>query len=204
MSAGAASLVTTALPVGNPDSLTAVFTATAGNTFAGSTSSPFSYTVTQASTTTVLGTPTPASPQFVGTSVTLHATVSSSVSGTIAGTVQFKSGTTGIGSPQTLNAGAASLTTTGLPIGSPDSLTAVFTPTSGGNFATSTSDPVSYTVQPPERDHNGRSLPSPGSPQLAGTSVTLSATVTSRHTRGPSPGRCSSSPAAAPSEALRP
>jgi hypothetical protein len=178
VSAGAASLVTTALPVGNPDSLTAVFTATAGNTFAGSTSSPFSYTVTQASTTTVLGTPTPASPQFVGTSVTLHATVSSLVSGTIAGTVQFKSGTTGIGSPQTLNAGSASLTTTGLPIGSPDSLTAVFTPTSGGNFATSTSDPVSYTVNALNATTTVLTA-FPGSPQLAGTSVTLSASVTS-------------------------
>ncbi len=178
LSAGAASLVTTALPVGAPDSLTAVFTPTGGTGYAASTSAPVSYTVNQASTTTVLATPTPASPQFVGTSVTLNATVTSGVSGTITGTVQFLSGDTDIGSPQTLSAGAASLVTTALPVGAPDSLTAVFTPTAGGNYATSTSAPVSYTVNPLNSTTTVLTA-SPASPQLSGTSVTLNATVTS-------------------------
>ena len=178
VSSGAASLVTTALPVGAPDSLTAVFTSTADNTFAGSTSSPVSYTVNPASTATVLAAPTPTGPQFVGTAVTLHATVTSGAAGTITGSVQFKSGSTSIGTAQTVTAGAASLTTTALPVGSPDSLTAVFAPTPGSNFATSTSTAVDYTVNPLNTTSIALTA-SPESPQLSGSSVTLSATVTS-------------------------
>ena len=179
VSGGAASLTTTALPVGAPDLLTAVFTPT-GDLYAGSTSTSVNYTVQQADTTTTLATPTPPSPVYVGSSVDLSATVTSTVSGTIAGTVQFESGGDPVGSPQTVTGGAASLTTTALPIGNPDVLTAVFTPSAGGNFATSTSTSVDYTVKALNATTTTLSPPpSPASPVTFGTSVTLSATVTS-------------------------
>ena len=179
VSGGAASLTTTALPVGAPDTVTAVYLPTAGNSFATSTSTSVDYTVQPAGTTTTLEPPTPTSPVYVGTSVTLNATVASSVSGTITGTVQFVSGTTDIGGSQTVSAGAASLTTTALPVGAPDSLTAVFTPSNGTNYATSTSTPVTYTVQPLNATTTVLATPTPASPQLSGASVTLGATVNS-------------------------
>jgi Bacterial Ig-like domain (group 3) len=179
VTSGAASLTTTALPVGTPDSLTAVYLPTGGNGFETSTSNPVTYTVSPASTTTTLGTPSPVSPQYVGSAVTLTATVTSTVSGTIAGSVQFYSGNTAIDLPRAVSAGSATLTTSALPVGSPDSLTAVYLPTGGGNYATSTSNPVTYTVQPLNSTTTTVGTPTPASPQLSGTAVTVSASVTS-------------------------
>ena len=98
-----------------------------------------------ASTTTTLETPTPASPQNAGTSVTLTATVTDA---SAPGSVQFESGGDPVGSPQPVVDGTATLTTTALPTGT-DSLTAVYTPTTGAAFTGSTSTPVSYTVNAP-------------------------------------------------------
>ena len=100
---------------------------------------------TPATTTTTLETPTPASPQNPGTSVTLTANV---VDSSAPGTVQFESGGTPVGSPQAVTNGTATLTTTALPVGT-DSLTAVYTPTTGAAFSGSTSSPVSYTINAP-------------------------------------------------------
>ena len=99
----------------------------------------------QATTTTTLETPTPASPQNAGTSVTLTATVADA---SAPGTVQFESGGSPVGSPQPVTNGTATLTTTALPAGS-DSLTAVYAPTTGAAFAGSTSNPVSYVINAP-------------------------------------------------------
>jgi hypothetical protein len=76
------------------------------------------------------------------------------------GTVQFYSGTTAIGSPATVSDGVASLTTSALPTGT-DTLSAVFTPTTGAAFSGSTSNTVTYVVNTPP-------------PPPAGGTVTLS------------------------------
>ena len=94
---------------------------------------------TPSSTTTTL-TPSPASPQVSGTNVTLQATVSPPV----PGTVQFEVGGSDIGSPVTVSAGAASLSTTTLPTGS-DSLSAVFTPAQFYDYTGSTGT-ASFTI----------------------------------------------------------
>ena len=170
VTSGVATLTTTALPAGT-NAVTAVFTSTSGNGYASSSSSSLSYDITAIPTTTVLATPTPASPQPFGTSVSLSATVSPAASGT----VQFEVGTTAIGSPVTVTAGAASTSTSTLPVGT-DSLTAVFTPTAGSNYASSTSTAVSYVIQAIPTS-TVLATPTPASPQFAGTPVTLTATV---------------------------
>jgi hypothetical protein len=82
-----------------------------------------------------------ASPAVAGSAVTLITTVTPA---TAPGTVQFKDGTTNIGTPATVNNGTAS-TTTLLSAGSRQ-LTAVFSPTDPATFNPSTSPPVSLTV----------------------------------------------------------
>jgi hypothetical protein len=126
-------------------------------------------------TTTTLAT-VPSSPQVAGTSVTLTATVSPSA----PGSVQFEYGTgtpTLIGSPVTVSGGTASIAPTTLPVGT-DSLSAVFTPTSGSGFVGSTGT-ASFTVKAAKLTKTKTKLKtSPASPQVPGTSVTLTATVT--------------------------
>ncbi|HEX6360858.1 Ig-like domain-containing protein [Actinophytocola sp.] len=86
----------------------------------------------------------PSAPVSQGTPVTLTATVTPS---SAAGTVQFKNGTTNVGSPVAVSGGTASLTTSALPVGA-NSLTAVFTGSSA-NISGSTSPAVSYQVTAP-------------------------------------------------------
>ena len=168
VSGGTASLVTAALPVGAPDNLSAVFSPT-GTGYAGSTGTT-TFTVSPISTTTTLTT-TQSSPQPAGTSITLHAAVTSGV----AGTVQFEVGTTPIGGPVTVSGGAASTSTSALPAGV-DSLTATFSPTNTGAYQTS-SDTISFTVTAsPTTTTLTTTQPSP---QPVSSSVTLNAAVTS-------------------------
>jgi hypothetical protein len=104
------------------------------------------YSPLAATTTTLSISPTsPASPQPLGTSVTLNATVADA---SAPGTVTFESGGTAVGSAQPVVNGTASLTTTALPVGT-DSLTAVYAPTTGAAFSGSTSNTVSYTITAP-------------------------------------------------------
>ena len=165
--AGQAQTSTTTLPTGT-DSLSAVFTPSAGSTYAGSTGTA-SFTVTPLTATTTTLTASPASPQLFGTSVTLTATVSP----TASGSVQFEVGTTDIGTPVTVVAGQAQTSTTTLPVGT-DSLNAVFTPTAGNGYLGSTGDRLVHGS--PLATTTSLSL-SPASPQYSGTSVTLTATV---------------------------
>jgi len=168
VSGGTAVLITTALP-GGTQNLTAVYS---GDTnFTTSTSAPVSFTVNPATSTIVLT--TSASPSTFGASVTLTATVSSAVTGTSTGTVTFKSGTTVIGSPVAVSGGTAALVTTALPTGT-QSLTAVYS--GDADFATSTSAPVSFTVNPAT---STTVLTTSASPSAFGASVTLTATVSS-------------------------
>jgi hypothetical protein len=86
----------------------------------------------------------PASPVTAGTEVTLTATVAPTAA---AGTVEFRRGSTPIGSSPVAG-GAATLATTALPVGT-HALTAVFTPTDSTSYTGSTSAAVSYTVNAP-------------------------------------------------------
>ena len=167
VSGGTAVLITTALP-GGTQNLTAVYS---GDTnFTTSTSAPISFTVNPATSTTVLT--TSASSSTFGASVTFTATVSSAAAGTLTGTVTFKSGTTVIGSPVAVSGGTAVLITTALP-GGTQNLTAVYS--GDTDFATSTSVPVSFTVNPAT---SATVLTTSASPSTFGQSVTLTATIT--------------------------
>jgi hypothetical protein len=164
VSGGIATLTTAALPLGS-DSLSAVFTPANGD-YTGSTGTAL-FDVLAPTTTTL--TVSPASPQQVGTAVTLMATVTAGV----AGTVQFELGSTDLGSPVAVSGGVATFTTSSLPIGD-DSLKAVFTPTSSTDA--SSTGTASFVVQ---AIPTSTSLTvSPASPQKFGTAVTLTATVT--------------------------
>ncbi len=140
-SSGAATLATTALPVGG-NSLTASYGVTAK--YAASTSTATTATVTAATTTTTLSaSPTSAS---YGQSVTLTATVTSS-GGTPTGTVTFYDGSTSLGTGTLNSSGVATLlATTSLPVGS-DSVTAGYNATT--DYAASVSSAVTLTMIPP-------------------------------------------------------
>ncbi|MGO9027429.1 MAG: beta strand repeat-containing protein [Acidimicrobiales bacterium] len=168
VSAGVATYVASALPVGTDD-LSAAFTPTLPDAYAGSTGTD-TFTVTAIPTATTLSA-SPPSPRFAGTPVTLTATVSPAASGT----VQFEVGPTDLGSPVTVSGGTATSTSSSLPVGV-DSLSAVFTPASGSGYAGSTGT-ASFTVEPLTATSTSLST-SPASPQVVGTAVTLTATVT--------------------------
>jgi hypothetical protein len=139
VSAGKATLATSFTTAGSA-AITAAFVPTTATAFTDSTSAPITVTVTQATTTTTL-TASAASVK-VGASVTLTATLAPTAA---VGTVQFKNGTTAIGTPVMVASGKATLTTTFAAAGSPV-LTAVFTPTSTASFTASTSKSVTLTV----------------------------------------------------------
>jgi hypothetical protein len=166
VSAGIASITTTALPIGT-NTVVATFTSTADSGY-GPSMGTVSYTITKITTTTTL-TATPASPQYVGTSVTLKATVTPSGA---PGTVKFTVGPTTLGT-KAVSGGVASITTTALPVGA-DTITAAFTPSSG-NYAGSTGT-ASFTVNPVTVTTTTLTA-TPASPQYVGTVVTLKATV---------------------------
>jgi hypothetical protein len=84
----------------------------------------------------------PASSVIEGTEVALTAAVTPAEA---AGTVQFKDGTTDIGTPVLVTKGTASGTTSTLAVGS-HQLTAVFTPTDPAVYGPSTSPPVTFVV----------------------------------------------------------
>lgn len=122
--------------------LTATLTGSAATNYVFVVSGTPTLNIVQASSLTTLSV-TNAQPSL-GSSVTLSATVSSSVSGAPppSGTVTFYSGTASIGSA-TLVAGAASLVTTSLPAGS-QSITAVYQ--GSLDYSASTSAPFAVNV----------------------------------------------------------
>lgn len=123
--------------------------------------------------TTVLAV-TPSSPQNIDTPLTLTATVTSTA--TVAGTVQFKDGTTNLGTPVAVTAGSASLTTSSLTGGS-HTLTAEFIPTSAASIAGSTSNAVPFTIDAPAQATTTTLSSGPAAPTTADV-VSLTATVT--------------------------
>jgi Big-like domain-containing protein len=137
LSAATATFTTTKLTVGT-HSITAVYS---GDTnFAGSTSPALSQAVNKAaSTTSVVSS---VNPSALGQAVKFTATVKPATSGTPTGTVTFNDGTTVLGTGK-LSGGKATLTTSGLALGS-HSITASY----GGdaNFTASTSATLTQTV----------------------------------------------------------
>ncbi len=165
---GSASFTTSALTTGS-HSITAVYGG--DSNFSGSTASPSTQAVNQASSTTALvASPNPAT---FGQSVTFTATVTAVApgSGTPTGTVTFKDGSTIIGSAS-LSSGSASFTTSALTTGS-HSITAVY----GGdsNFSGSTSGAATQTVN---QASSITALVASPNPSTFGQSVTFTATVT--------------------------
>ena len=140
------------------------------NTSAGTWSVTYP-TPTALSTTTTLTT-VQTSPQVSGTSVTLDATVSPPV----PGTVQFEVGTTDIGTPVAVSGGAASTSTTSLPVG-PDSLSAVFTPAQFYDYTGSTGT-TPFTITGAAATATTTALGVNPTSAAADTPVALTATVT--------------------------
>jgi autotransporter-associated beta strand protein len=169
VSSGVATLPTTMLTMGT-NSITAVYQ---GDTnFKTSTSPAVTATVNQASTTTLMASPTTPAP-VTGQTVTLTATVTASTgTGTPTGSVQFFSGSTLLGTQPLDTTGTATLQTTSLQAGTP-SLTAVYSGDS--TFAGSTSTPVVLTVAKADTSTTASVSPNPSN---AGATVTLTATVT--------------------------
>jgi hypothetical protein len=116
--------------------------AQAGNADYSAATATQSFQVTGAATTTTLKAPASAA---VGDSVTLTATVASTA-GVPAGSVTFFNGSTSLGVGTLNGSGVATLATTALPAGT-DTATATYT--AAGNFAASTSSPVTLTISAP-------------------------------------------------------
>jgi hypothetical protein len=164
LSGGSASLTTASLTAGS-HSITASYGGDA--TFAGSTSSPITQTVNQASTTTALA--SSLNPSSSGQSVTFTATVTPSLGPT--GTVQFFDGGNSLGTVA-LSGGSASLTTAALAAGT-HSITATYS--GNTNFSGSTSSPP--LAQAVGVVGTATALTSSLDPSVFGQSVTFTATV---------------------------
>ena len=163
LSGGSASLTTASLTAGS-HSITANYGGDA--TFAGSTSSPITQTVNQASTTTALA--SSLNPSSSGQSVTFTATVTPSLGPT--GTVQFFDGGNSLGTVA-LSSGSASLTTAALTAGT-HSITATYS--GNTNFSGSTSSPVTQAVGVVG---TATGLTSSLDPSVFGQAVTFTATL---------------------------
>lgn len=105
-----------------------------------------------ANTTATTLSPSPASPTTQGTSVTLTATVTASDDSTPAGSVQFKEDGTAIGTPVSVTPTdadheTATYTSSAFNPGQ-HTFTATFSPTDGTSYGGSTSDDLSYLVNP--------------------------------------------------------
>ncbi len=163
---GVATLSTEALPAGT----TSVMAQYMGSSLYGSSGSTASVSVSQASTSTTLtAAPNPAQ---VGQPVTLTASVLpvGADPKSLVGTVQFKDGSTSLGSATLVN-GIATLTTTALPAGS-HSIVAFYIGNS--NQLPSVSSALTVTVQQGVTTTTVTASPNPAP---LGTEVTLTATV---------------------------
>jgi hypothetical protein len=164
-------LLTSVLPVGSNQTITATYN---GDTnFASSSGTTgATQTVNAASTTTKVASSDTTT--VSGQSVTLTATVNATIpgAGTPTGTVQFKENGANLGSAMPLNAnGQATFATTGLLEGA-DTITAVYTP-ADSSFQTSTSANLTQTVSLASTSTILSSL----SPAVIGQSVSFNATV---------------------------
>ncbi|HZR28696.1 MAG TPA: Ig-like domain repeat protein [Terriglobales bacterium] len=137
-----ATLTTTTLPAGTR-SITAVY---AGDTnFSGSTSSPITQTVTQATSSVVVTLTGGTNPSKFGQAVSFTATVSPQFTGTPTGQIIFKVGNT-IVTPHTLNGSAQAVITDPFMGMGVTAITAAYS--GDANFTSSTSPAVNQTVNP--------------------------------------------------------
>ena len=174
VSSSTASCVTTALPIGTVD-LNSIYSG--NSTYAASTSAAYPYLVTTGATaSTTVTSATPASPQLVGTSVTITSTVTSGATGT----VNFEYSTNGTTytsvtgcSAQSISGTTATCITTLLPVGTVD-LNSVYS----GNATYVSSTSVAYPYLIRSASTTTVTSVTPASPQTYGTSVTITATVT--------------------------
>ena len=173
--AGVATFATSALADG-AHSLTAVYVPSA--TFVASTSPAVSFTVSPVpkdATSTTLSVTPPTGSDF-GTSVTLSAVVANTTAAatTPIGGVQFRDGTTVLGTVTLDASGAATFPTTTLAVGA-RSLTAVYVPNGAFNASTSTTVPFTITGIATTTTLDA----APASPVSFGVSVVLTAGATS-------------------------
>jgi Pro-kumamolisin, activation domain/Bacterial Ig-like domain (group 3) len=162
---GTATYTTSSLPAGN-DSLLAVYGGAANDL--ASTSNTITEDVQAATTTTVASS---LNPGTYGASIALKATVKPTSGATVpTGTVQFKDGSTVLGSAS-LSAGAATITTKTLPVGS-DNITVVYAGAVG--FAASTSASLVETVK---AEPTTTTLSATTTTPTYGESVTFTATI---------------------------
>jgi hypothetical protein len=166
LSGGTATCASSALPVGS-DIVTATYSD--GSEFSGSSGS-VNQTVNQASTTLALT--SSFNPSGLDSPVTFTATITPQYGGQAFGAVTFKDGATILGSG-TVSGNAASLTTSGLAMGT-HSITAVYSGDS--NFTGSTSNRLSQVVT---RAMTTITLLSSINPSVQGKSVTFTAMVSS-------------------------
>jgi hypothetical protein len=165
---GAASLSPTNLPAGT-HSITAQFVPTNPANFGASQSDPSSVEIDPATTTLSLAA-LPGGPQPAGSPVTLTASLTPMAA---TGQVEFFDGSTSLGTV-TVSGGSAVKTVTSL-AGGDHSLTATYTP-STGNYATSTSLAVPYTISVATTT-TGLAI-TPATPAASGVTETFSATIT--------------------------
>jgi hypothetical protein len=117
----------------------------AGTTYAAPTPVTNTFQITPVSPPSTI-TP-PATTPACGASATLIDTITQVGGYTVAGTVQFYDNGTMIGAPVPVGAGGiATLATTALTCGVPNSITAIFTPTPGGPYTPSTAGPTVIPV----------------------------------------------------------
>jgi sugar lactone lactonase YvrE len=165
ITAGKASYTFTNIPAG---AHTIIAYYSGDTTFASSTSTTFSFTITKATTSTTLG--VSATAAFASLPITLTANVSSTTS-TPTGTVIFYNGLAAVGSATVTN-GVATLTTTQLPAGT-DSITAAYQGDNNDSTSTSSAMVVTITLVPSTLTISA--LPSV---ILSGQTTTLTATLT--------------------------
>ncbi len=163
VSSGTASFSTSTLSVGT-HSITAVYSGDAN--YNAATSPAIVQTVNKAASTVTLA--SLPNPSTFGASVTFTATVTSGATGTVS----FLDGTTTLGT-RTISSGIATLTISSLTLGT-HSITAQYGGDSNYNAAVST--PISQVVN---QVSGTVTLVSSPNPSIFGTSVTLTATVTS-------------------------
>ena len=135
-----AKLQTNTLSAGT-HSIVATYSGSSG--YAGSVSTTYVETINSSQTATAVALGSSVNPSTLGQNVTLTATVTSSA-GTPSGSVTFYDGSTVLGSGN-LSAGVASLSTTGLSVGT-HALTAVYSGST--SYAGSTSAMVNEVVNP--------------------------------------------------------
>ncbi len=179
LSAGSASVATTALG-GGTHSITATYVPPMVSQFsASSAASPFTVTINQAATTTTAGTPPPTT--TAGSNVSLTASVTSSA-GVPGGSVAFADGSSNCSSNVLGNAplanGTATLVTTQLGAGS-HTITACYS--SSINFAASHGTMGAFTITPANTATTlaaATTAPGLNSPDLLTATVSISGTTT--------------------------